>query len=113
MRPTTKPVAKPIAKPAAGTQRPAGPPHTEGVELTTSAAAPASTEPGLYSVSSEPDYATIFVDGNQLGDTPLFNIKLAPGKHTVRAVRSTDQRERTFSIEITAGTRTSSGNLAW
>lgn len=68
--------------------------------------------PGMYSVGSEP-YATIYVDGKRVGDTPLFQYSLVPGKHTVRAVRSDDQRDKTFSIQIESGKTLNSGKLTW
>jgi serine/threonine-protein kinase len=42
--------------------------------------------PGVITIDSQPVYATIAVDGRRLGDTPLVNIELAPGRHSVHAV---------------------------
>jgi len=67
--------------------------------------------PGSYSVTSEP-YATIYVDGRKLGDTPLFRESVAAGKHVIRAVRA-DGRAQTFSIEIESGKERNQGKLAW
>ena len=74
-------------------------------------ARPASTEPGFYSVDSTP-YATIFVDGKRLDQTPLFHVSLPAGAHQVRAVLA-DGRQRTFTIQIAAGAEATSGTLIW
>ncbi|MEO8702877.1 MAG: serine/threonine-protein kinase [Kofleriaceae bacterium] len=68
-------------------------------------------EPGSFSVGSEP-YATIFVDGQRIGETPLFQAPLPAGRHRVRAVLA-DGRERTFTIDVPPGKELSSGRLAW
>ncbi len=72
---------------------------------------PPAAAPGLLSVTSDP-YATIYVDGTQLGDTPLFRSKVPAGRHTVRAVRG-DGREKSFPVEIEAGKERNLGMLAW
>ena len=68
-------------------------------------------EPGQYSVDAKP-YATIFIDGKSYGETPLFKVPLAPGKHRVRAVRE-DGEVRRYTVTIEPGKLTSSGTLAW
>jgi len=70
-----------------------------------------SSEPGKFSIDSAP-YATIYLDGNKLGDTPLYNLKVSPGRHQVRAVLA-DGRDRTFAIDIKPGQATNQGRLAW
>ncbi len=67
--------------------------------------------PGQLSVSSDP-YATIYLDGRKLGDTPLFRERLTAGKHAVRAVRG-DGREQSVTIEIEAGKERNLGKLRW
>ncbi len=114
--------APPVAPPKkpAGAKRPASPaspvaPHTDGDGMIdpypkrAPTAAPA--EPGSYSIDSTP-YATIYLDGTKLGDTPLFNLKVPAGKHTIRAVLQ-DGRARTLSVTIEAGQATNAGKLAW
>jgi serine/threonine-protein kinase len=66
---------------------------------------------GAYSVDSSP-YATIYIDGKRVDTTPLHH-KLAAGKHTVKAVRSDDGREKTFSIQVAPGKTFNSGKLTW
>jgi eukaryotic-like serine/threonine-protein kinase len=68
-------------------------------------------EPGQYSVDAKP-YATIYIDGKSYGETPLFKVPLAPGKHRIRAVRE-DGEVRRYTVTIEAGKLTSSGTLAW
>jgi eukaryotic-like serine/threonine-protein kinase len=70
-----------------------------------------AAEPGFFSVNSDP-YATIFVDGKRLGDTPLYREPIAAGPHRVRAVRA-DGRERTFAIKVPPGKELNSGKLVW
>jgi serine/threonine-protein kinase len=74
------------------------------------AATRTATAPGFFTVDSTP-YATIFVDGVQLGDTPLFRARLAPGRHQVRAVSR--GRTQTFSISIDSGREAPSRRITW
>jgi serine/threonine-protein kinase len=71
----------------------------------------AAAEPGFYSVDSTP-YATIFIDGKRLGDTPLFRERVPSGAHQVRAVRA-DGREQKLAIQVLPGKELNSGRLAW
>jgi serine/threonine-protein kinase len=73
--------------------------------------APAPSEPGFYSVDSDP-YATIYIDGKRIDQTPLFKRALPSGTHRVRAVRE-DGKSRTFTIRISPGQHVSSGTLTW
>jgi hypothetical protein len=54
----------------------------------------------------------IFVDGKKLGETPLVNIKLAPGKHAVRAV-SPSGSTRNLTIHIEAGKTAPVKRIEW
>jgi hypothetical protein len=47
-------------------------------------AAPAD-EPGLLTLVTEP-YAKVFLGSRELGDTPLYKVKLPPGKHVLKLV---------------------------
>jgi serine/threonine protein kinase len=99
---------------AASTRTPAtvraGPPRAPADSLAKSDAAPSSAS-GWYAIDSNP-YATIFIDGRKIGDTPLDRISLPAGAHQVRAVLA-DGRQRTFSIDIPPDRKTSSGTLTW
>lgn len=59
-------------------------------------------EPGQLTVDSAP-YATIFLDDKKLGYTPIVGLRVAAGKHTLRAVSSADGRERTLTITVKSG----------
>jgi len=62
------------------------------------AAAPES--PGTLSVQTNPAGATVVIDGQQRGMTPL-NLELKPGRHVVELV--TDGDVRTIPVTITSG----------
>jgi hypothetical protein len=74
------------------------------------AAVPAGP-PGSLTIDSEP-YATIYVDGRRLGDTPLFRATVPAGRHRVRAVRG-DGTQRTFTITVRPGKELPYGQIAW
>jgi serine/threonine-protein kinase len=71
-----------------------------------------SGPPGFITIDSTPVYAVIYVDGKKLGETPLVNIKLAPGKHSVRAV-SPSGSTRTLSINIESGKTAPVRRIEW
>ncbi len=88
--------------------------HTPGFKPatpTTPTSPPVTAAPGSLSISSSP-YATIYVDGRKLGDTPLFREPVAAGTHRIRAVRA-DGKEQQFSIQITSDKETNRGKLVW
>ncbi|HKE20476.1 MAG TPA: serine/threonine-protein kinase, partial [Kofleriaceae bacterium] len=62
---------------------------------------PVDRDTGFFSVDASP-YATIYIDGDSIGITPLVRVALKPGKHAVRAVSETGVEDR-FSITIRAG----------
>jgi serine/threonine-protein kinase len=57
-------------------------------------------------------YAVIFIDGRRYGETPLIDIKLSPGKHSVRAV-SASGGTKILSIMIEPGKRARSRRIEW
>ena len=76
------------------------------------APAPAAPRPaGALTIDSQP-YATIYLDGRRLGDTPLFRQAVPAGRHRVRAVRA-DGVARTFTITIAPAKELSYGQIAW
>ena len=93
--------------------RPPAQPHPPARVDDTAAARAAAAPPasGWYAIDSAP-YATIFVDDQKIGDTPLDRVSLPTGKHRVRAVLA-DGRERTFAIQIVADQKISQGVLRW
>jgi len=56
---------------------------------------------GFFSVDALP-YATIYIDGEPAGITPLLRVPLRPGKHSVRAVSENGVEDR-FTITVHAG----------
>ncbi len=60
-------------------------------------------KPGTLFVDSFP-YATLYLDGKRLGDTPLLGKKIPPGSHTLRAVTA-DGRAKTMDIDVRPGKR--------
>jgi len=89
-----KPVVKPITKDPIVT-----PPVEKG-------------PPGHITIDSTPVYAVIFIDGKRYGETPLVNISLPPGKHSVRAV-SPSGTSRNLSISIESGKTAPVRRIEW
>jgi serine/threonine-protein kinase len=75
-------------------------------------APPVSGPPGTITIDSAPVYAVIFIDGKKLGETPLVNIKVAPGKHAVRAV-SPSGATKNLSITIESGKTAPVRKISW
>ncbi|MGE3543643.1 MAG: protein kinase, partial [Kofleriaceae bacterium] len=69
------------------------------------------SRPGRYSIDSKP-YAKIYIDGQLIGDTPVYQAEVPPGRHRVKAVLESG-KTKTFEIDIESGKRTSSGVLTW
>ncbi|HYI02923.1 PEGA domain-containing protein [Hyalangium sp.] len=51
-------------------------------------------------------YATIFLDGNRLGETPLTPIEAPAGLYTVKVVNAELGKTVTRSIQVSAGQTT-------
>jgi serine/threonine protein kinase len=68
--------------------------------------------PGFITIDSTPVYAVIYIDGKKYGETPLVNIKLTPGKHSVRAV-SPSGSTRNLSIQIESGKTAPVRRIEW
>jgi len=73
------------------------------------ATAPAGN--GTFTIDATP-YATIYIDGHVIGDTPLFKTGLPAGPHRLRAVRK-DGTEKAFEITVTADRDLNLGKLSW
>lgn len=72
---------------------------------------PTADEPGLVTIQSTP-FAMIYIDGAKIDTTPIFQHKLTPGPHTVRAVRD-DGRTKTFAIKIAPGKESIVEQIPW
>ena len=75
------------------------------------AAAVVDRRPGYLTVDSTP-YATIYVDGKELGVTPIFKHKLSPGKHRLKAVSATGDSKR-MRVRISPNRTKNLGRLTW
>ncbi len=75
-------------------------------------APPAGGPPGTITIDSAPVYAVIYIDGKKIGETPLVNIKVAPGKHAVRAV-SPSGATKNLSITIESGKTAPVRKISW
>jgi len=64
-------------------------------------AAAAEPATGFLTIDASP-YATIYVDGNEAGDTPLVRFPVAAGKHRVRALFA-DGSVRRVAIAVPPG----------
>ena len=110
--PTTSPKtagAKPTATRA--DTKPAGSKADAKVTRRAATTPPAAVGDGLLSVDSTP-FAVIWLDGNRLGETPFFNLKVSAGTHELRAVLD-DGRSKTKTIVVENGKATNLGKLTW
>jgi hypothetical protein len=76
------------------------------------AAAKPSGPPGFITIDSEPVYATIYIDGKNYGETPLFKVSLSPGRHNVRAVAPSGA-SRDVRITIESGKTAPASRIQW
>jgi hypothetical protein len=72
---------------------------------------PQKQAPGLFSIDSTP-WATIYIDGNPLGVTPIVKRSLPAGRHKLRAVLK-DGRTKELAIDIPAGRLAKPIQLTW
>jgi len=94
-------------RPAAAKHRPAAAKHRPRRHRHRAAAVarPAATshkpEPGFVTVDARP-YATVYIDGRKVGDTPLVRLRLAPGRHRIRGVAA-DGRVARATVKVVSG----------
>jgi len=81
--------------------RPAATPATKPAPIEVPPAVHAPTQDGMLSIDSTP-HATIYVDGVELGVTPIVEHPLEPGRHRLRAVLR-DGRAKELPVDIPAG----------
>ena len=60
------------------------------------------TAPGFLTIFTTP-WANIYIDNKDYGDTPVFKLKLPPGKHNVHLYSPQTGIERKFEVEIKSG----------
>jgi len=107
--PATQPASAPTTRPAPAPRPPAPAPRPPNHAHRP--APPSPTQPGFFTIDSKP-YATIFVDGKKVGETPLFRIKLAPGRRRVMAVLGSG-KSQTFTVTIVPGRQAPPRRLQW
>jgi hypothetical protein len=73
---------------------------------------PRSGPPGFITIDSSPMYSVIFIDGKRYGETPLVQLSLPPGKHSVRAV-SPSGASRAMTITIESGKVAPPRRIEW
>ncbi|MEY4579685.1 MAG: hypothetical protein RL701_4388 [Pseudomonadota bacterium] len=61
-----------------------------------------SSKTGRLRLNSRP-WSQVYVDGKQVGHTPLLGLELPAGKHTVRMVNEPMDLTKTFAVKIKAG----------
>jgi hypothetical protein len=64
----------------------------------------------FLSVDADP-YATVFIDGDRKGVTPLLRLELQPGLHRMIA-RTEDGRTKRFTLQLDAG-KTETVKVSW
>jgi len=104
VEPTKKP------EPVKAVEKPADKPVEKAIEKPVEKAV--AQAPGSITIDSTPVYAVIYIDGKKYGETPLVNIKLAAGKHSVRAV-SPSGSTKTATIAIEAGKTAPVKRIEW
>jgi serine/threonine-protein kinase len=105
LRPSDPLLSEPRQQPPAKqeVEKPTVPPETKGESSSPSARA-APTK-GTLELRVRP-YATVFLDGKRLGDTPMGSLPLPAGRYTLRLVNRELKEEVTKSIEVRAGALT-------
>jgi hypothetical protein len=71
-----------------------------------------SGPPGFITIDSSPVYAVIYIDGKNYGETPLANLALPPGRHSVHAVAPSGAT-RDVRITIESGKVTPASRIEW
>jgi eukaryotic-like serine/threonine-protein kinase len=115
-KPAPPPPPPPVAAvvPADAPVADAAPEEPPGIEMPPERPKPpvaSPAKPGLLSIDSTP-WATIYLDGNSLGMTPIVKRSVAAGRHKLRAVTK-DGRTRERTIEIPAGKLAPPIQLTW
>jgi serine/threonine-protein kinase len=92
---------KPAAVPAAPRKKAVEHTAKRRTRRVSAASSRARAKPGFLTLDARP-YATVYVDGRRVGDTPIVDLALQPGEHRVRAV-SADGTTRRFRVTLKSG----------
>lgn len=84
--------------------RPAPPKSSRVVGPPAATGSSTAPEPAVLDIGSSPSFAYVTIDGQRLGATPLFGLRLAPGKHTITVERE-ELGARTITIDLRPGQR--------
>lgn len=80
------------------------PTPTPTPERTTTQAPKATPEaPGRLSVNVSEGWAEVYVDGQKIEDTPVYNYEISAGSHTIKVVNPKTGFEATRSVRIQSG----------
>ncbi len=63
---------------------------------------PEKVEPAYLTINATP-WADVYVDGRKVGQTPIGNLEVEPGDHTVKLVCPPLEAERTISVTLAPG----------
>jgi serine/threonine protein kinase len=67
---------------------------------------------GFFSITANAK-TTIFIDGKNIGETPLTRLPLSPGPHKVKAIGPRGKKPKEFSITIYGGRDTEEDEIKW
>ena len=56
----------------------------------------------IRKIDVAPLYAEVYIDGISVGETPIFNIKIATGTHKVKFVNPDDNKVKEITVEVRA-----------
>jgi serine/threonine protein kinase len=106
----TPPAPPPVALPVESSRSTAPPPapRRTGPRQTQPPPAPPpapAEEWGYLIIDATPVAGTVFVDGVNAGDTPVYNFRVKPGQHTIR-IQSEGYRTVTDRLQVDAGNPT-------
>jgi hypothetical protein len=97
-------VSKPAPERRAPARQQAQPPAAQPPaqrEVTPPPAPPAEEPQGFLTIDADP-FGTVFIDGVNVGSTPLVHFGVKPGTHTVR-IESTGYKTQTIEVQVEAG----------
>lgn len=98
------PPVESVRQPDPPTPARAPPPRSAPSPASSPAPQPRTTEHAVLDIGSSPSFAYVSVDGRKVGATPLFGLRLPPGRHTVTVERE-GLGSRSITIDLQPGER--------
>lgn len=86
----------------AGASEPSQPSRSGQLNDKEPTAATVPNQPGLLRINSRP-WAQVTLDGSPLGNTPLFDVQVTPGAHTLLFQNPDFQVSKTIHVDVAAG----------